>query len=64
MGTRPVLAGLVFALTALLTHVQAALRPSKKACPPFTNGSFAIQQYQLYPENADWDVNNCIVYFG
>lgn len=54
---------LLLALISSLVLVEAAPNPSK-ACPPFTKGSFTIQQYQLYPENADWDVDNCIVYFG
>ncbi|KAJ5010858.1 Core trichothecene cluster (CTC) protein 14 [Colletotrichum sp. SAR 10_99] len=54
---------LLLALISSLVLVKAAPNPPK-ACPPFTKGSFTIQQYQLYPENADWDVNNCIVYFG
>ncbi|KAF9876963.1 hypothetical protein CkaCkLH20_05809 [Colletotrichum karsti] len=62
-GIRPVLAGFVFAFIALLAHVEAVPK-LPKTCPPFTKGSFTIQQYQLYPENADWDVDNCIVYFG
>ncbi len=33
-------------------------------CKPFYRGSFNIHQYQLYPENADWDEKSCLVYFG
>ncbi|KAF2703365.1 hypothetical protein K504DRAFT_473936 [Pleomassaria siparia CBS 279.74] len=32
-------------------------------CPPF-NGNFTISAYQLYPENADFDFNKCILYTG
>ncbi len=35
-----------------------------KGCPPLNRGSYNIQQYQLYPENADWDEDSCLVYFG
>lgn len=35
-----------------------------KECPPLDRGSFNIDQYQLYPENADWDEDSCLVYFG
>ena len=33
-------------------------------CPPLHRGSFNINQYQLYPENAEWDPVNCLVWFG
>jgi hypothetical protein len=33
-------------------------------CPQVNRGSFIINQYQLYPENADWDEDSCLVYFG
>ena len=33
-------------------------------CAPFTKGTFNVSQYQLYPENADWDTKRCVVYFG
>ncbi|ERT01157.1 trichothecene biosynthesis enzyme [Sporothrix schenckii 1099-18] len=33
-------------------------------CPDVHGGSFIINQYQLYPENADWDGDSCLVYFG
>ncbi|RMD39536.1 hypothetical protein DV735_g5603, partial [Chaetothyriales sp. CBS 134920] len=33
-------------------------------CPPVELGSFTIDQYQLYPENADWNAAQCVVYFG
>lgn len=33
-------------------------------CPQVHRGSFIINQYQLYPENADWDEDSCLVYFG
>ena len=38
--------------------------PSKKECPPFRGGSFAIDYYQLYPENADWDPDSCLLWIG
>ncbi len=28
----------------------------------FSNGTFNIDQFQLYPENAVWDAKNCLVY--
>ncbi|KAK3357810.1 hypothetical protein B0T25DRAFT_451192 [Lasiosphaeria hispida] len=33
-------------------------------CPPFNKGNFTISQYQLYPENAFWDTEHCVVYFS
>ncbi|KAH7308348.1 hypothetical protein BKA65DRAFT_177388 [Rhexocercosporidium sp. MPI-PUGE-AT-0058] len=33
------------------------------SCPPF-NGTFTIKQYQLYPENADFDFVSCLLYIG
>ena len=33
-------------------------------CPPFPKSNFTIHQYQLYPENAFWDPENCVVYFS
>lgn len=32
-------------------------------CPPF-QGTFVIDQYKLYPENADWDLKSCLLYIG
>ena len=31
-------------------------------CPPFNNGTFNIHQYQLYPDNAAFDTDNCVLY--
>ncbi|KAK0630859.1 hypothetical protein B0T17DRAFT_572834 [Bombardia bombarda] len=33
-------------------------------CPPLNRGSFAIDYFQLYAENADWDEASCLVWFG
>ncbi|KAH6718640.1 hypothetical protein DL95DRAFT_389186 [Leptodontidium sp. 2 PMI_412] len=33
------------------------------SCPPFS-GTFTIKQYQLYPENVDFDFNSCLLYIG
>ncbi|KAF8853020.1 hypothetical protein BDZ45DRAFT_658506 [Acephala macrosclerotiorum] len=35
----------------------------KSKCPPF-NGTFVIDQYKLYPENADFDFKKCLLYIG
>ncbi|KAI0179011.1 hypothetical protein GGR52DRAFT_284700 [Hypoxylon sp. FL1284] len=43
----------------------ASLRPSRRAeCPPFDEGTIVIESYQLYPENADFDLNDCLLYIG
>ncbi|KAK3331659.1 hypothetical protein B0T19DRAFT_448157 [Cercophora scortea] len=41
-----------------------ALAMCLDGCPPFTRGTFVIDSYQLYPENADWDEESCVVWFG
>lgn len=38
--------------------------PTRNECPPFKNGTIVIDSYQLYPENADFDLNQCLLYFG
>ncbi|KAF2281579.1 uncharacterized protein EI97DRAFT_473213 [Westerdykella ornata] len=47
--------------------LQASPRPSPLGygpkCPPFS-GNFTVNRYQLYPENADFDFNNCLLYIG
>ncbi len=55
---------LPFLLLGLLSLGAAALPRRSSSCPPFNNGTFTIDQFQLYPENADWDTKSCLVYFG
>jgi hypothetical protein len=56
---------LVLALAAALgVQSRAVSRRDQGKCPEFTKGTFSVNQYQLYPENADWDAKNCLVYFG
>ena len=31
-------------------------------CPPFNNGTFNIHQWQLYPDTAAFDLDNCVLY--
>jgi hypothetical protein len=58
-------------LTALVTGVQAFAishtstdhKVGKNHCGPF-GGNFTIDQYLLYPENADFDFNSCLLYIG
>ena len=40
---------------------QGGAKPGR--CPDVT-GTFMIEQYQLYPENADFDFNSCLLYLG
>ena len=39
-------------------------RPKDHDCPHLHRGTFNVEQYQLYPENAEWDPESCLVYFG
>ncbi|KAK3321782.1 hypothetical protein B0H66DRAFT_552657 [Apodospora peruviana] len=39
-------------------------RGGHKECPPFKKGTFVIDSYQLYPENADWDPDSCQLLIG
>ncbi|KAI1074904.1 hypothetical protein F5B20DRAFT_425300 [Whalleya microplaca] len=53
-------------LWAALPAVNVTGRPTahKNECPPFNNGTITVDSYQLYPENADFDQNQCLLYFG
>ncbi|KAF2743440.1 TRI14-like protein [Sporormia fimetaria CBS 119925] len=53
------------ALGALAAAVSAHPgHPAKNTtCAPI-KGDFYVKQYQLYPENADFDFNTCKLYFG
>ncbi|KAK0624113.1 hypothetical protein B0T14DRAFT_428231 [Immersiella caudata] len=44
--------------------IGAATRPGHRHCPPFPGGSFTIDRFQLYPENADFDSNRCVLYLS
>ncbi|KAH7403844.1 hypothetical protein BKA64DRAFT_777559 [Cadophora sp. MPI-SDFR-AT-0126] len=56
---------------SLATIAQALAQPGRgygdnqamEPCPPF-KGTFTINQYQLYPENADFDFRSCLLYAG
>ncbi|KAJ6456704.1 hypothetical protein C8R45DRAFT_844677 [Mycena sanguinolenta] len=56
------LAGLASALPATITAGNATTQGS--SCPPFNSSTFVINQFQLYPENAKFDFQRCVVYFG
>ncbi|KAK4163957.1 hypothetical protein QBC43DRAFT_237893 [Cladorrhinum sp. PSN259] len=63
-------------LTALLALASASITTAtslpprhsthgpKQECPPFPKGSFTIDQYQLYPENMDFDASRCHLLIG
>jgi len=53
-------------VTSLLVAGGALAHPGHGhgGCRPLRRGNFNINQYQLYPENADWDEKACVVYFG
>ena len=57
MKLSSLLAGGIFALNT------AALPQQTAKCAP-KNGTFTVEAYQLYPENADWDTKKCLLYFG
>ncbi|KAI2622423.1 hypothetical protein GGR54DRAFT_63072 [Hypoxylon sp. NC1633] len=40
------------------------LIPRQNECPPLDKGTIVVDSYQLYPENADFDLNECLLYFG
>lgn len=37
---------------------------STQSCPSLNSSTFVIGEFQLYPENAKFDFNRCLVYFG
>lgn len=37
---------------------------STQNCPSLNSSTFVIDEFQLYPENAKFDFNRCLVYFG
>lgn len=47
----------------LATAVSAHPAARQTKCGPM-KGDFHIKQYQLYPENADFDFNSCKLYVG
>ena len=50
-------------LLATAPAVQARLEHHHHKCPQSPGGDFTLNQYQLYPENAIWDPENCVIYF-
>lgn len=50
----------VLGLAAALPQVDL-VTGGKSSCKPFS-GNFTIDQYQLYPENSDFDFKSCLLY--
>jgi len=46
------------------TSLDLSRRGGAKKCPPFKGGDFVIDHFQLYPENADWDGDRCVMWIG
>ncbi|KAK2017199.1 hypothetical protein LZ32DRAFT_523534 [Colletotrichum eremochloae] len=63
MDIHTLLINILAVILGSLSPVESTPQLARR-CLPFANGSFVIQQYQLYPGSADWDVDNCIIYFG
>lgn len=57
-----ILLSAVIAPAVVLAH-PATRVSTKKACAPL-DGDFIINNFKLYPENADWDPVNCKLYAG
>lgn len=55
----------LYAALALNVADARSVRPSRQSeCPPFDKSTIVIESYQLYPENADFDLNDCLLYIG
>jgi len=66
MGTLPTLRRLLLAAIFGSQPFIALARSDLTAhepCPP-VSGDIILEEYQLYPENADWDSQQCLLYFG
>ncbi len=55
--------GLAITGAAAFPQTDVVAAKHKMSCPPF-NGSFVIDYYQVYPENADFDFDSCLLYIG
>lgn len=70
------LPAIVFAISCLLSQAGGAWADALQAarlargqhqphhCPSFSGGSFVIDRFQLYPENADFDSDRCVLYLS
>jgi hypothetical protein len=56
-------AGLAFTGILALLQTDLVAANHEKGCPPFKR-SFEIDYFQVYPENADFDFQSCLLYIG
>ncbi|EFQ31921.1 hypothetical protein CGRA01v4_13093 [Colletotrichum graminicola] len=63
MDIHTLLVNILVVVLGTLSPVESTPQLERR-CLPFANGSFVIHQHQLYPDCADWDVDNCVLYFG
>ncbi|KAK1996432.1 hypothetical protein LX36DRAFT_114574 [Colletotrichum falcatum] len=63
MDIHTLLLNVLIVILGTLLPVESTSQLARR-CLPFANGSFVIQQDRLYPDSADWDVDNCVIYFG
>lgn len=61
---KALIASVVVAAPTIATTLAPPGSIKYRPCPPFKKGSFDINLFQLYPENADWDLKRCVLYFG
>ncbi|KAI1372413.1 hypothetical protein F4677DRAFT_268272 [Hypoxylon crocopeplum] len=52
------------ALVLNVAYVRGHRISRQSECPPYDKGTIIVDSYQLYPENADFDLNECLLYFG
>lgn len=64
ISLRTLLTSVAVASSALATTLAPPGTFTYPPCPPFKKGTFDVKLFQLYPENADWDLKRCVVYFG
>jgi hypothetical protein len=53
----------IHAISLPSSSLSRELPTFPSTCPPFS-GTFVIDQYKLYPENADFDFRSCLLYIG
>lgn len=58
------LGGLLGLASALPATIAARNATQSSSCPAFNTSTFVIESFQLYPENAKFDFQRCVVYFG
>ncbi|KAF2005806.1 hypothetical protein P154DRAFT_615759 [Amniculicola lignicola CBS 123094] len=53
----------LFPILTACVSLNPYIESRGRKCPPFS-GNFTVSAYQLYPENGDFDFNNCVLYTG